>query len=285
LNEGIEEVLGAECTLTYVYLDILRDPQGVEAKAQEALQQYQTLQPDGVIAIGENAQTSFVVPHLQDKVDTPVMYSAIFFPEVYGYPSSNVSGISLHVPVEDAIVFVQQLVPEVNTVCFLSSDEPAGHDSIQQILNEKDTYPVASLEPVVITTPEEAVEQAAALKDQCDALHIGPISGAVGTTSGPLSSEKLLFAAIREAFGKATFSNLTHYVEAGLLCGVKEFPQEQGQVAAEMLQKAMSGTPVSELSITENQFGQRILNKTVLKEMGLMPSRQVLTGVEIIETK
>ncbi len=62
-------------------------------------------------------------------------------------------------------------------------------------------------------------------------------------------------------YGKATFTNLQYHIEAGLLCGVKEFPQEQGQVAAEMLQKAMSGTPVIELPITQTQFGQRIVKK------------------------
>jgi hypothetical protein len=57
----------------------------------------------------------------------------------------------------------------------------------------------------------------------------------------------------------------TMYFEAGFLCTVRDFGHEQGQVAAEMLQKAMSGTPLTELPITQNQFGQRILNKTVLK--------------------
>jgi ABC-type uncharacterized transport system substrate-binding protein len=284
VNEGIEEVLGTECALTYVYLNALTEPAGIKTKAQEAFLQYQAVQPDGVIALGQDAQISFVVPYLREKVKTPVMFCGILFPEVYDYPASNVSGIIIHSPIEDAIVFAQQLVPEITTVGFLFGDEPAAHATIEQISREKDTYPVTVLDPVVVTTAEEAVEQAATLKDQCDALYIGPISRPVSTTSGALSSEKLLFAAIREAFGKATFTNLQYHVEAGLLCGVKDFAQEQGQVAAEMLQKTMSGTPFAELPITQNQFGQRLLNKTVLKELGITPSRQVLTGVEIMET-
>ncbi|MDY0093111.1 MAG: ABC transporter substrate binding protein [Candidatus Vecturithrix sp.] len=284
VNEGIEEVLGTECTLTYVYLDVLTDPQGVETKAQEAFRQYQAMQPDGVIALGDSAQEAFVVPYLREKVKTPVMFCGVFFPEIYSYPASNVSGIKVRAPIEDVIVFVQQLVPEIAVISFLFGNEPSTHAVIEQISREKDSYPVTVLTPVVVTTSQEAVEQAAALKDQCDALYIGPISSSVNIASGPFSSEKLLFSAIREVFGKATFTNLAYHVEAGLLCGVKEFPQEQGQVTAEMLQKAMSGTPVADLPITQNQFGQRILNKTVLKELGITPSRQVLTGVEIVET-
>jgi ABC-type uncharacterized transport system substrate-binding protein len=284
VKEGIEEVLGTECTITYAYLGALTEPAGVETKAREAFLHYQTMQPDGVIAFGEDAQASFVVPYLREKVATPVMFNGIFFPEVYDYPASNVSGIIVRWPVKDAIVFAQQLVPEITTIGLLFGDEPSAYANIEQISREKDTYPVTVLDPVVVKTPEEAVEQATVLKDQCDALYIGPISMPVSTTSGALSSEKLLFAAVRKVFGKATLTNLRYHVEVGLLCGVRDFAQEQGQVAAEMLQKAMSGTPFAELPITQNQFGQRMLNKTVLKELGITPSRQVLTGVDIVET-
>jgi ABC-type uncharacterized transport system substrate-binding protein len=284
VNEGIEEVLGAECALTYVYLNALTEPAGVETKAQEAYLQYQTIQPDGVIAIGEDAQAFFVVPYLRDKVKIPVMFGVIYFPEVYEYPASNVSGIMIRAPIEDTIVFAQQLVPEISTIGFLFGDEPAAHAVIEQISREKDTYPAAALDPVVVKTAEEAVEQATVLKDQCDALYIGPISMLPGTSGGAFPSEKVLFSAIKQVYGKAILTGPQQYVEAGLLCTVKDFGQEQGQVAAEMLQKAMSGTPLADLPITQNQFGQRIVNKTTLKELGITPSRQVLTGVEIVET-
>jgi ABC-type uncharacterized transport system substrate-binding protein len=284
INEGIEEVLGTECALTYFYLDGLTDPAGVEAKAQDLYSQYLELQPDGVIAMGEEAQSAFVVPYLQDKVEIPVMFNSIFVPELYNYPSSNVSGIRVHWPIEDAIRFTQQLVPDIKSVGFLFADELAAYAVIEQISRESDSYPVSILEPVAVKTAEEAVEQAARLKNQCDALYIGPMSMLTRISGDAFSSETLLFSAIRKAFGKPTFATLLSYVEAGLLCGVRDFGQEQGQVAAEMLQQAMSGTPISELPVVENQFGQRILNKTVLKELGITtPSRQLLTGVNIVE--
>lgn len=284
INEGIEEVLGAECDLSYLYLEALTELAGVEAKAQNAVLQYQELRPDGVIAVGEEAQEFFVVPRLQGKVDTPVMFNNIFFPELYNYPSENVSGIRLHWPVEDAILFTQQLVPDLKTVGFLFADEPSGRAVIEQITREQDQYPVDALTPIAVKTAEEAVAQAAALKDQCDALYVGPMSLLLSTADQPLGTHHLLMSAIARSFEKPTLTNLQHYLEAGLLCGVKDFGQEQGQVSAEMLHKAMSGTPMSELSIAENEFGQRILNKTTLKDMGITPSRRVLTGTEIVET-
>jgi ABC-type uncharacterized transport system substrate-binding protein len=283
-NASIEEVLGAECTMTYLYLDAITDPAGVETKAQEAYLQYQTIQPDGVIAVGEEAQSAFVVPYLREKVKTPVMFCGIPSPEKFDYPAANVSGISLHEPIGDAIVFAQQLVPEIATVGLLFADEPPAYNVIKQITSERDTYPVTVLDPVVVTTAEEAVKQAAALKDQCDALFIGPITKVVGAAIPDFPSEQVLFAAIRQAFGKATFTIFPGYIEAGLLGGVGRVVEEPGQVAAQMLQRAMSGTPVAELPITQTQFGQRVVNKTVLKELGITPSRQMLTGVDIVET-
>ena len=283
VKEGIEEVLGTSCELTYSYLEALTEPENIETKAKEAFLDYQTIQPDGVIAVGEDAQSSFVLPYLREKVATPVMFNTVFAPEMYEYPASNVSGVILRWPVEEAIVFAQQLAPEIATVGFLFGDEPTAHAVIRQIANEQDRYPVTVLEPILATTAEEAVEYAVALKNQCDALYIGPMSLLPGTSDTAFSSESLLFAAIRKAFGKATLSNLQYYVEAGLLCGVRDFGQEQGQISAEMLQQAMSGVPLAELPLSQNQFGQRVLNKTVLNELGIKPSRRLLTGTEIVD--
>jgi ABC-type uncharacterized transport system substrate-binding protein len=282
-NASIEKGLGSACAVTYWYLDALANPSGVDAKAREAFAQYQTMQPDGVIAVGEEAQSAFVVPYLREKVKTPVMFCGVPSPERFGYPAANVSGTSLHEPIGDAIVFAQQLVPKIATVGLLFADEPPAHNVIKQIASERDTYPVKLLDPVVVTTAEEAVKQAAALKDRCDALFIGPITKVVSVNNAAFTSEQLLFAAIRPAFGKATFTLMPAYVRAGILCGVGRVAEEPGLVAGEMLKKAMSGTPVAELPITQNQFGQRFVNKTVVKELGITPSRQMLTGVEIVE--
>jgi ABC-type uncharacterized transport system substrate-binding protein len=283
MKASVEEGLGPACVVTYRYLEIFTDPSGVDAKAREAFAHYQTMQPDGVIAIGEEAQSAFVVPYLREKVKTPVMFGGIPSPEKFDYPAANVSGISLHEPINATMVFAQQLVPEIATVGLLFADEPPAHNVIKQITSERDTYPVTLLEPVVVTTAEEAVEQAAVLKDQCDALLIGPISKVVGVDNAAFPSEQVLFAAIRQAFGKATFALLPAYIEAGLLGGVGRVDDEHGLVAAEMLQKAMSGTPLAELPIRQEQLGKRILNKTVVKELGIMPPRRLLTGTELVE--
>ena len=78
LKDGIDQVLTEQgCEVTYQYLDVLRHPETVEAKAQEAFETYTSLQPDGVIAANDDTQVSFVVPFLKDQVTTPVVFCEV----------------------------------------------------------------------------------------------------------------------------------------------------------------------------------------------------------------
>ncbi len=52
-----------------------------------------------------------------------------------------------------------------------------------------------------------------------------------------------------------------------------------------MLMKAMQGTPVSEIPVAKNHKGKRLLNVTVLKNLGIKPDLAVLQGSEIVKTK
>ena len=61
--------------------------------------------------------------------------------------------------------------------------------------------------------------------------------------------------------------------------------QEQGQTAAKMLLKAMQGTPLSEIPITRNYKGKRVINVTVMEALGIKPKPIVLLGAELVRTQ
>jgi hypothetical protein len=125
IKEGIEAVLADQCELKYVYLDILKNPDGVEARVQEAYTLYQDWEPDGVITADDDPQPKFVVPYLKDKVETPVIFCGVNAePEEYGFPASNVSGILQRPHVGETITFVRQFDPSIQTVGVLSLDIP-----------------------------------------------------------------------------------------------------------------------------------------------------------------
>jgi ABC-type uncharacterized transport system substrate-binding protein len=285
IKEGIEEILGETCDIRYAYLNALSEPQYIEERAKETYTLYQEFQPDGVIATNNEAQEYFVVPYLKGKVDTPVIFCDVGeAPEVFGYPTNHITGILKRPFIADTIVFAQQIDPGIKTVGFLFAKEPTSDGLAKQISAEADTYTAEILEPSYVTTFDEALATTKDLKEQADALFIGPIGRLLVDSAGNLIPMSRLVTGIAQEFGKPTMTIWEIVVQSGALCAVSDFSQEQGRVAAEMLQKTMQGTPVSEFPITQNQFGQRIVNKTVLKELGITPSRQVLTGVDIMET-
>jgi len=61
--------------------------------------------------------------------------------------------------------------------------------------------------------------------------------------------------------------------------------QEQGRTAAKMLLKAMKGTPFSEIPITRNYKGSRVINVTVMEALNIKPRPIVLLGAQLVRTK
>lgn len=284
MKEGIDKTLAGTCELKYVYLDTRRDFEGGPAKAEETYAIYQEFQPDGVIAADDNAQSLFVVPYLKDKVDTPVMFCGVNAdPQDYGYPASNVSGILERMHIKESIMFLQQIVPSVKTVGYLTGDNSTARGDQRQVQKEAATYPVESGKFTFVKTLDEAVAAAKELKAQYDALYIEHMVG-IKDETGNAMDEETVIPIVAEAFGKPTFGANSFIVKNGLLCAVVKTGQEQGRVVSEMLLKAMNGTPVSEIPITRNQLGRRIINVSVLQALGIKPKHNVLLGTELVKT-
>ncbi len=283
MKEGIESVLADTCELRYVYLDILKNPDGVEAKAREAYALYQEWQPDGLIAADDDPQFRFVVPYLKDKSDIPIMFCGVNAePEEYGYPTSNISGILQRPHVSEAVIFLQQLASSIKTVSVISLDIASGRALSQQIQKERNRWTAEILETHYVKTLAEAIAVAEMLKTESDALLLGPLGNLLDADGNTLT-DKDVYPVIAQAFGKPTFTIWAQVVPYGVLCAIADRGQEQGEVSAHMLLQAMGGTPISELPITQNKKGKRILNVTVMEELGIKPKPLTLRGVELVK--
>ncbi len=268
---GIEKVLGDRCDMTYIYLEMLENPDGVEAKVQEAYQTYQQLQPDGVIVVEDDVNSLFVVPYLKDKVDTPVVFAGLWNPEQYGYPASNVTGVLFRSFMPETVSFLKQLVPSIETVGLLARDEVQSRNALPGIKALLEETGLTVLDPVYSNQKEEIVAYVQQNISQTDAMFVPPI---LGTET---------VKAVLEVYPKPTFSAWRQSIEDGVLCGVVESGEELARLAAEKLAKAMEGTPISDIPIEAPEFGTRVVNVNTMKELGIKPSRRVLTGVELIK--
>jgi ABC-type uncharacterized transport system substrate-binding protein len=284
IREGIESVLGGSCNITYFYMDTKRDLEGGLQKAEEAYALYRELQPDGVIAADDNAQSMFVVPYLKDKVKTPVMFCGVnYAPEKYGYPASNVSGVLERFHISQSLALAAQLVPSIKTVAYFMYDSPTGGAILEEFKSKEHTFP---LESVAVRTPKtlkETVAMASELQQQCDVLFTPSMQG-IMDGDGSSMTDKEVIPILAKTFGKPVIGGSSINIKYGILCGVVVSGQEQGATAARMLLKAIEGTHVSEILITTNRKGRAMVNVTVMKAFGIKPKPILLKGAEIVET-
>jgi len=284
IKQGIDSAVGDSCEIRYFYMDTKKDFENGRKKAKQAFELYKTFEPDGVIAADDNAQSMFVVPYLQDKVKTPVMFCGVNAePEKYNYPCSNVSGILERNHVNQTIAFAQQLLPSIKTIGFITTDSPVGNLLLHQIQKESDTYLAKFVAFKLPKTMNQAILMAKELKPDCDALFTPVLQGIAGE-KGPLDEKEAIHILAKE-FGKPVLSNAIYNVKYGALCAVIQNAKEQGCTAAKMLIKAMQGTLISDIPITRNHKGKRVINVTVMNALGIKPRPEILRGAELVRTE
>jgi ABC-type uncharacterized transport system substrate-binding protein len=285
IKEGIDAELANSCEILYFYMDTKINFEGGRQKAKEAYSLYQKLQPDGVITADDNAQWMFVLPHLKDKVNTPVMFCGINAEAAkYGYPSSNVSGILERGHIRESIALAKQLSPSIRTVGFIAKDSPSGKALLRQVEGESGTYLAKVATCELVRTVKELVALEAELKEQCDAIYTDSMEGILDAEGKPLHMKEIM-RILAKVFGKPLIGANWFHVEQGALCAVVKTGQEQGRIAAEMLLKAMQGTPVSKIPITRNFRGRRVINVTAMERLGLRPRPIVFLGAKLVRTE
>jgi ABC-type uncharacterized transport system substrate-binding protein len=227
----------------------------------------------------------FVVPFLKDKVTTPVMFCGVNAePEKYGYPSSNVSGVLERLHIAESISLARQLVPSIRSIGFMMKQSPVANFVKEQVRQEASSYPVKVLGFKMPETLKEAVDMAAEFRQSADLLLVEALEGIIDDKGVPMKDREAM-PLVGKAFGKATIGTNEYAVRFALLTAVVKTGQEQGATAAHMLQLAMDGTPVSKIPISKNHNGKRMINVTVMKELGITPKPVTLRGVELVKTK
>jgi len=285
IKEGIDSVLASTCEITYFYMDTKKNLDGGPQKAKEAYSLFKKLQPDGVIAADDNAQSMFVVPYLKDKIKTPVMFCGVNAEaEKYGYPASNVSGTLERGHIRESVAFVKQLCPSMKTIAFIAKYSPSGKALLRQVEKESGTYLLKVTTFKLVRTVKELVTVAEELKEQCDVIYMDSTTGIIDEKGNPLDNKEIT-RILEKAFSKPIIGGNKYHVEQGALCAVVKTGEEQGRTAAEMLLKTMQGAPVSEIPITRNYRGKRVINVTVTGRFHIKPKPIVLLGAKLVRTE
>ena len=284
IREEIEKVFSSSAELTFFYMNTKVALENGSEKAAEAFALYQKMQPDGVIAVDDNAQSMFVVPYLKNRVSTPVMFCGVNAkPEAYGYPAKNVSGILERYHFEETISFNRQIAGKTETFALMVNESPLADLMARELKAEKDKLSaemVAFLRP---TTLPQAINMVQNVRDKVDLLMLLTLKGLVDASGKPVSDSESI-AKVVKAFNKPTAATATFVVKNGALSGVLTTGQEQGKMAATMLLRAMHGVPMDQLPVTRNYRGKRMINVTTMKSLDITPDPLALRGAKLVRS-
>ncbi len=282
IREGIDGVLRPSSEITYFYMNTKANRDGGPRKAEEAFTLFKSLQPNGVIAADDDAQSLFVVPYLKDKTSTPVMFNGVnATTEQYGFPNAHISGVLERAHVRESLAFIKQVVPSIQTACFMTNDVPPGLALRTQVEGEKMSYPVAVGAFHLARTNQQIEALGKSLDASCDALFVDSLEGIVDK-EGKSQTNKEVFEVLMRTYSKPILAGNRYQVEQGAWAAVVKTGQEQGDLAADMLLQAMRGKAASSIPVTQNSRGQRILNVTMLENHDIVPKPIVLRGASLV---
>ena len=285
IKEGIESVLGKTSDTTYFYMNTKANFNGGVGKAAEAYELYRQLKPNGVITADDDVQEMFVLPYLKNRTAVPVMFCGVNAEaEQYGYPAKNVSGVLERAHVAESIAFLKQLLPSVKKIGFIVNNVPAGKALRLQVDTEKGKYLAAVASFKLVSTIAELRKTADILSKTTDAVYVDSLEGITDDQQRAMTNKEI-FKILRESYRKPIIGANSYHVEQGALCAVVKTGQEQGETAAKQLLLAMRSTKVSDIKVTQNNRGRRLINVDTMEALGITPRPIVLVGATLVKTR
>lgn len=280
VQEGIDQAL-AGYEIRYVYLDTKKDEQGGRAKAREALALLEEFRPDAVIAADDPAQEMFVVPYLLGKSPLPVVFCGVNDDAAkYGYPAANVTGVVEIKHYLQTISFAQLLVKNLRRVAVLYKDNQSNAINVAQVRREMGGYPVEVAEILSLSTLAEARAVLERFKGRVDAFLVLNLSGIVDDQGEVIDGAKAI-SDLREQ-GAVLLATEDYAIGAGALCGVVQFGRAQGLRAGQMVRLILGGLEPRQIPVEKILNGQRYLNLTTARRLGLEPGPGAVFGSKLL---
>lgn len=287
IKQGIESILSDSFEVQYFYMDTKNNLSGGPERAREAYELFLEMNPSGVIAADDNAQSMFVVPYLKNKVETPVIFCGVNAePEQYGYPATNVTGVVERYHIKESFALIQQLVPSAKSVGFIMrGNSPSTTAVFKRLKHDVHTYPFDVMGFREPTTLEAAILMTNEFAQICDLLFLEHFAGLKDRNGKNYSNETVVKMLMKEIGSTPTFCSNASTVKSGVLCTVVESGVEQGAEASKLLTQALNGTPLSEMPIIRNLKGIQMINVTTLKKLDIRPEPALLRGVKLVKTQ
>ncbi|MBL7137653.1 MAG: hypothetical protein ISS17_02625 [Bacteroidales bacterium] len=234
--------------------------------ADSAMKMINQFDPDLLMVFDDNA-CEYVAKQFVGT-DMPVVFCGMNAdPSHYGFPTKNITGITEEVPLNGMVEFLQELVPDIQKVAFMS-DQSLTSAGIDEHVRQMEV-PVEILEIRATNNFDEWKSTIEAWQDQIDAIGILTYHTITDTLTGESMNPSDVMKWTTENNKLPDFSLFDFAVYDGVLCSYYIPGNEQGSMAASLALEILRGKSPEEISITYPTEGIRLVNNDRAQQLGI----------------
>lgn len=229
---------------------------------------------DIIIAIATPAAQSVA----SATTDIPIIFSAVTDPlgaklvENMEAPTSNVTGTSDAIPVDQVFELCKELTPDVKTIGFLyTASETNSQSVIEEAKALADKYGF-TYEESTITNTSELQQAAEILAGKVDAIYT-PIDNGI-------ASAMPVLAEVGKTAGIPVYVGADSMVADGGYATVGINYEDLGKKTGEMAAQVLNGTSISEIPVATLDNFYKVINKTTATAIGAPTDSEGATIVE-----
>ena len=249
-----------------------RTAEHLKKKALEAKKLIESFSPDVVVTSDDAAVKYLVVPHYKNS-RLPFVFNGVNWDaSTYGLPFANVTGMEE----------VELIVPLLKQLKRYARGPRLGWLSENSLTQKKNAkyhrklYGIIYDKVYMVNTYNKWKSTFLKLQDEVDMLVIQ----APHAVKGWNKEEELAFT---QEHTRIITGALTENQMPFSVIGYIRSPEEQGEWAAETALRILDGTLPLEIPLVQNKKGRLILNRRLLKKLGLVLDRALYRRAEFIE--
>jgi ABC-type uncharacterized transport system substrate-binding protein len=264
-------------------MDAKRQPsEAAKLKAAEAARErILSFVPDVVVTTDDIAQAYFARDFAGKPGPQFVFCGVNAEPELYGYPTNNVTGVLERPHFVETMALLTELCPTARTVAILSDDSETSRFMLQQMQRATGSaVRIAAIEQA--STFLEWQNLVTKHQSGVDALAIVLYHTLKPEPGAPSMAPAEVFAWTQAHNRQPAVGFLEFTIRDGLLGGIAESGEEQGFECGLMVRELLGGRKASELPLKLARSGTVIIHAAALERLGLEVDFEVLDRADLI---
>lgn len=285
MTAGIEAALRHSGTsIHYFHMDTKRhtDLAWKRSAGAEAVRTTETLRPDLVITMDDNAQRYFA-QDFATRPDAPVfVFGGVNAdPALYGFPRENVTGVIERPNVRESLDLLKKIVPGVRRMVMLMDKSPTT-DAFVSYCRSLD-LPLERVAYEQARTFDDWKAVVASYRQRADAfgLYTSRTVRRSDDDSGHVP-EKELVAYLNDHGKLPTVGFFDTAANAGLLCGISVSMKEQGFAAGRIARGILDGRSPADFPVRPTSNGRIQLNLVTAEALGILIPYHIIRNAQVV---